>query len=385
MLLLLYAGLIKESNVTATQLNRWRVDGTLVSEINAVYEAMPPKARGERYSWFLSHKRIFEDPSVTFGEILDAEDERDVRLWAIAGPDLAGGSATSMRDFLQKLDMPGHECWAFLKCLMDWSYPGPSSLLWLQFGFCACPTREDEVKLTKAYQDLIARCSFTPFCDAYSNHSLVSLFQAHDISLFSPSSSPSIFYLSLIDVLSVPLEQLKSVWELKRLANMLSNTPTLDWQCSYPLNVQYGFLNCKNKKDARALMELYQNFFSSPTSNPLDLDEACRAGRLADFFFKDLGIKMNRKQKKRYQWWLTNRPFRFAPLAGETIDPRWQRLADSLSPSAPPGSTKLVIQGSVIVEVEGTQENLARQHTHLTREDISMLKQCFDAAKVQGL
>lgn len=49
MLHLLYKGLI-EAGVSAMRLHSWRVDGTLIAKIKAVYEAMPLEARGERYS-----------------------------------------------------------------------------------------------------------------------------------------------------------------------------------------------------------------------------------------------------------------------------------------------------------------------------------------------
>ena len=370
MLLLLYEGLIKENNITAKLLHRWRVDGTLVSEIRAVYEAMPPEARGERYSWFLSHKDILEKPTpVTLDDIAQVECDMDTRMWAAVGPRLKCGSPTTMHEYLEALDASGHECWEMGKSLMNLQYHGCSSPLWVHFGFCACPTKEDEVKLLWAYQSLSMRCPFSRFCDAYSKHSLVALFHAYEITLFTSPDTPSIFYRGLLDVLSVPLEQIKSVWWLKQLANLFPKDADIDLRSFYPLNVQYGFLNCKDKKEAHILMDLYRNFFSSATSNPFDLEKARRLGRLAEFFFEDLGIKMGKKRQKRHTHWLTNHPISVTPLPGDVIDPRWMRLHDSLSADQTI-AVGVAVEAPTSPDVEDRRRGLTRWQIYFTRDKI---------------
>ena len=356
MLLSLYEGLIKENNVTANRLHQWRVDGTLISEIEAIYEAMPLEARGERYSWFLSNKDVLENPNwVMPADLVQAERDMDTRMWVIVRQNLTGHSTTTMRAFLRTLDEPGRDCWELGRLLFDSLCPGYASMLWMQFGFCVCPTREDELKLFVAFRSLLAQCPFLLFCHAYSKDSLIALFRLYNIAVFpSPATSP-IFYYGLIDVLSVPLERRQSVWWLKRLANLYPKDSDIDLRSLYPFNVSYGFLNCRDKKEAQTLMDLYRNFFSSAGSNPLELEKARRAGRLAEFFFKDLGIKMGKKRRKQYTRWLTNHPISITPLPGEAVDPRWMRLYDSLLPSQTVAA-EVVVEAPAVFHVKDNQK-----------------------------
>ncbi|KAI0785408.1 hypothetical protein BC629DRAFT_1593881 [Irpex lacteus] len=161
MLHLLYKGLIEEAGVSAMQLHRWRVDGALVSNVKAFYEAMPLEARGERYSWFLAHRSVLTDPYVTEYEDTKWEDNMNRRVWTLVGGDPKTSPAT-IRTFLGKLDEITLNCWALFRWLMSSTYPGPVTPLWLDFGFCACPTKGDEMLLAAAYKDLISVCPSLP-------------------------------------------------------------------------------------------------------------------------------------------------------------------------------------------------------------------------------
>lgn len=327
----LYRGLIVESGITATRLHRWRTDGTLVWNIKAIYEVMPPEARGERYSWFLAHQYVFTNPFVTPAEDAKQQDSMDKRLWSLIGGDPLACLET-IREFIGKFDENTRSCWELFRGLMDCTYPGPMSPSWLEFGFCACLTKRDEMRLFTAYKDLATICPFYVFRDAFVAGSLVSLFQQHKVPLSSSTAASSTLDCCLIDTLSLKPHQRRSVWWLKRLISIVPDNSEVDWRCPYPLDVEWGFVQCKNKKDTKGLMSLYKAFFSSPTSNPLELDMARRAGRLSQFLFDDIGIKVSRERQRRYKRWFSDLVVSPPSISKKAQDATWERLVDSFSP-----------------------------------------------------
>ncbi|KAJ7651217.1 hypothetical protein FB45DRAFT_997856 [Roridomyces roridus] len=64
MLFGLYIGILKYHNVKPSTLHEWRISGTMVENIKALYEPTPVQARGLYYPWFLKHLDVFE-PSPT--------------------------------------------------------------------------------------------------------------------------------------------------------------------------------------------------------------------------------------------------------------------------------------------------------------------------------
>ncbi|KAJ7260486.1 hypothetical protein B0H12DRAFT_1107563 [Mycena haematopus] len=56
----LYQGILKYHDVKPSTLHEWRLSGTMVENIKALYEPMPTSNRGGYYPWFLQHLDIFE-------------------------------------------------------------------------------------------------------------------------------------------------------------------------------------------------------------------------------------------------------------------------------------------------------------------------------------
>ncbi|KAJ7836242.1 hypothetical protein B0H14DRAFT_2449888, partial [Mycena olivaceomarginata] len=56
----LYIGILKYHDVKPSTLHEWRLSGTMVENIKALYEPIPVGARGGYYPWFLKHLDIFE-------------------------------------------------------------------------------------------------------------------------------------------------------------------------------------------------------------------------------------------------------------------------------------------------------------------------------------
>ncbi|KAI0086735.1 hypothetical protein BDY19DRAFT_995488 [Irpex rosettiformis] len=65
MLLDLYTDLIEYFGIKPSQLHKWRIQGRLIAEIKAVYEAFPAEKYNRNYQWFLEHQDILENPTVT--------------------------------------------------------------------------------------------------------------------------------------------------------------------------------------------------------------------------------------------------------------------------------------------------------------------------------
>ncbi|KAF8130951.1 hypothetical protein K438DRAFT_1885890 [Mycena galopus ATCC 62051] len=59
-LLGLYIGILKFHEVNPSTLHAWRLSGTMVENIKALYEPLPVANRGGYYPWFLKHLDIFE-------------------------------------------------------------------------------------------------------------------------------------------------------------------------------------------------------------------------------------------------------------------------------------------------------------------------------------
>ncbi|KAJ6457953.1 hypothetical protein C8R45DRAFT_561386 [Mycena sanguinolenta] len=59
----LYIGVLKFHDVKPSTLHEWRLSGTMVENIKALYEPLPAANRGGYYPWFLQHLDIFEPHS----------------------------------------------------------------------------------------------------------------------------------------------------------------------------------------------------------------------------------------------------------------------------------------------------------------------------------
>ncbi|KAJ7191557.1 hypothetical protein GGX14DRAFT_481300 [Mycena pura] len=59
-LLGLYIGVVKILDVDPSRLHEWRLSGKLAENIKALYETVPPVARGGYHAWFLKNLNIFE-------------------------------------------------------------------------------------------------------------------------------------------------------------------------------------------------------------------------------------------------------------------------------------------------------------------------------------
>ena len=278
----LYVGLIQYCDVKPMQLHKWRLQGRLIPEIKAVYEAIPAHARGGYYPWFLEHQSVLEEPETEPEESKALIEDLERRAWTALGkPPTAPRSA--ILEYLGELPMDHRVCFFFYGGLLLSTYPSPPTDQYIQFGFCVCPTQYEEMNLTRAYIALLKACTFDDFCDAYSSGTLLDLFANNGVAIPSEQA----YLLADVFAGSRPDESMKSVWNLKQwVASGCEGSPHIS------VAVDYGFFNCSDQEDRRQLITLYKTFFESPHSDPIKLHEACAAGRLLHFFTEEVKMTL---------------------------------------------------------------------------------------------
>lgn len=288
----LYVGLIKYRDVKPQQLHKWRLQGRLIPEIKAIYEAIPTYARGEYYAWFLEHQSILEEPELSKNDAEYVVEGMQRRAWVALGnsPD---ASPSTILTFVENLPLERQICLNLYGHLLSNSHPGPDKIDYLRFGFCICPSEYEETGLCILYLGLIETCTFDEFCKAYSSGTLFRLLQTKNI----PMLSDAILVDLLKYVLGGSPTTYKSVWLLKQFIaadeqGVLDPSSTVD----------YGFSNCTNsEKHGRPLFNLYKTFFEMQHADPLKLHATCVEGRLVKFFTEDISMKLpgSRKLFKR--------------------------------------------------------------------------------------
>ncbi|EGN96862.1 hypothetical protein SERLA73DRAFT_185073 [Serpula lacrymans var. lacrymans S7.3] len=168
--------------------------------------------------------------------------------------------------------MPKHKvkCLMFYKTLLGYWYPRVDQDFYIEFGFCAYD-EPGQSWLGFRYMDLINACTFDEFCDAYKSSSILSrLDLAIGCNMFCSNNCPD-----LSDVLHGSPDMFKSVWYLIQMLNaeVPKEVPAV--------MVDYGFVNCRDEGERKALMDVYRKVLRM--SKPLKLHEAAVQGKLFDY------------------------------------------------------------------------------------------------------
>ncbi|KAF2806940.1 uncharacterized protein BDZ99DRAFT_573630 [Mytilinidion resinicola] len=245
-LLGLYQGLYLLGEVTAEDLHKWRTEGTLIANIKAFYYRIPEASRGGYFPWFLKHTHILESP--------------------ISGKEAAESMITTFFDqactYLDPEDQgkkpqelkPDAKaaCYIMLAEVLHMGHPNPIEENYYLHGILA-GVRE--------------------------SGSLIKLMDSHGL------KGPSFRHLE--SFLSVPPSgPHKSVWGLKQF--LAISQPT-EYPPDASIRFDYGFKNCRNFEETCTLMEIYKQLLQQ--ADPLDLHEACLAGKLFEFAEKFHKIK----------------------------------------------------------------------------------------------
>jgi len=265
----------------------------LINEIKKAFEEVPVNARGGYYAWFLKNQWVL-DPARS--KPTDLVHDMMLRGWQYAG---GSSSATSgeIKAGVAKWPEEKQICFSFcMNLLSDW-YPRPTQAAWLLFGFCVCQHEHAEASLSRIYRQLLTKCSFDEIFAAYKSSTLIALFDAKGLK----SQRQSIPYLE--DVLSGSPNGNISVWDLKQY---IVAEDAEDVELIRSVSVDYGFINCKNEEENQELKEVYKQFFSQYRADPMELHEACIAGRLFEYVGGFVELNKKNKNKKKFRRLMKN-------------------------------------------------------------------------------
>ncbi|KAG5332118.1 hypothetical protein J132_10410 [Termitomyces sp. J132] len=300
MLLGLYKGLFYDLNIKPKDVHRWLVKGTLVKEIITAFESISKGSRGGYYPWFLEHQYIL-DPSLPLP--VPAEkyvQETHVRVWRFTG----GSHKDSLEDIEHKISRMSANtriCFRLyvilLHDLVIPSHPHPVQKEWVAFGFCTSRNKFHEARLGTLYRQLIHRCTFREFVEAYDSRQLIKLIDRKGLEDARKHYERILSEGILEEVLSGSQSMMKSVWYLKQFIEVEGN----DFQPRPSIFVDYGFMNCKSQTEFQDLKALYKQVLDMPESSPLDLHQACIQGKLFEYIEKFVSLKKKtiRKQLRR--------------------------------------------------------------------------------------
>lgn len=288
----LYKGLWYSDDITAEEIHKWQVEGSLVANIKKYFYGMPEECRGGYFPWFLNNTYILDQPMTTkeaqekqissfFDKAQSYLDEKD---WQKDPKDLEPEA--------KRL------AFIFLAASLHGASPNPIEPNWNNFGFCTCDCEEDERGLGVLYQRLLhgyklyfsdlpdkyrlehlsrlETASFTEFWQAFESGSLIQLMDAKGL------KNDRLRFPYLETYLSAPPSKTQpSVWLLKQF--LAVNSPA-DFPPCRPVNFDYGFWNCQTFEEICIVMEIYKRLLAK--ANPLDLHKACLAGQLFEFAAK---------------------------------------------------------------------------------------------------
>lgn len=133
------------------------------------------------------------------------------------------------------------------------------------------------------------------FCQAYTVHFLVALFNAKGL-------RPHLEALSIphLDrVLSCSDLGTEPVWQLRQLVAVNDVSPA-----SSIIVADYGFMNCRTQEQRTDLKTLYKQTFVKADADPVKLHEACNEGKI--FEYLNSLLRFNKEQKQFFRPLLTN-------------------------------------------------------------------------------
>ena len=270
----LYRGLFVVMEVDPGELARWRAEGRLVENINAKFADVPRDCRGGYYAWFLENQYILDHTLSSSADAQNAAANKRIRAaWTFTGHSKKD-SAGKIRAIVTKYAPLKSACFSlYFTLLSDWRY-GPSMEGWLTFGFVATTSTASETALHRAYRELIGKCSFATFCQAYERRTIPALFQRHGISI----PDARYFY----DIMAPA--GIRSSWFLKQYVEQKAGyVPGTNPAIPILVFYDYGYINCKKSEEYAMLDKLYAALFRQPDVDPIALFEACLKDRLLQY------------------------------------------------------------------------------------------------------
>ncbi|KAL3423505.1 hypothetical protein PVAG01_05252 [Phlyctema vagabunda] len=300
-LLGLYKGIWYSDEITAEDLHRWRVEGSLLAHIKEYFYSIPERYRGGYFPWFLNHTDCLDEP-------LTSQSANDKLVATFFDKAKSYLDVEDRNKELHQLEPEAKMLsYGMLACCTHAAHPNPIEQNWYNFGFCTCKDESSERSLGGLYQQLLLgdslfedtlgrllpshlkvknTATFTEFWRAFESGSLISLMDSKGL------KSPRHAFPHLEGFLSVSRRGLQpTVWRLKQY---LAIDDPAEHEPPRPVWADYGFMNCRDFEETCILMEIYKRLLIK--ADPLDLHAACLKGNLFDFA---QGFhKMNEKHRR---------------------------------------------------------------------------------------
>jgi hypothetical protein len=313
-LLGLYKGLllcIKDPEISPVKLSEWQRKGLLARRIIEKFSAIPPNSRGAYFPWFLQHRHILDDPTIS--RRIDSRANPLLRALDAARPYL---ELEDRGKDLCELEPPEKQyCFIFYALALDSASPNPNWLqldLWYDFGFVLCTDEYHERTLGALYSRLVggnklfrdydeslgvvcnrvanpSTCSFDEFWRAWQTGRTAELFDKYGMGDALDGKTGSWFedklgVSQLREFMSYPVGKHRlrpSVWRLKHLLALQDNAPLGGYPDIEAAAQEYGFTP---QLDARTKMEL-QRFYGQllKMGDPLVVHRAKERGELLEY------------------------------------------------------------------------------------------------------
>ncbi|THV46494.1 hypothetical protein BGAL_0381g00010 [Botrytis galanthina] len=287
-LLGLYKGLWL-GDVLVEDIHRWQVEGTLIANIKKYFYQINEANRGGYFPWFLGNLHILEKP-------LTQEDSIQNILATFYDQAKAYLDKEDQHKQPSQLEPEAKiQCYEILATVLHAAHSNPVQKNWYSFGFCTCTDEREESTLGLLYRRLLLgnkllddlrgsnqhvfygpapqTATFTEFWHAYESGKLIELIDSKGLQKMRLEFKFLQWFLSLS-----PSRPQASVWSLKQFV-------AIDNPAEVPpnetLQVDYGFMNCQTFEETCILLEIYKRLLRE--ADPLELHEACLAGKLFEF------------------------------------------------------------------------------------------------------
>ncbi|KAH6891622.1 hypothetical protein BKA70DRAFT_1119912, partial [Coprinopsis sp. MPI-PUGE-AT-0042] len=178
--------------------------------------------------------------------------------------------------------------------------PSPNLTMRLHFGFCA-GGRHSEMAIVELYKKLLQLVTFDEFHQAYGNARLVEPLERKGLTQNGAYRLVEGKFKDVVD--GSKKGKLKSAWRLKEFVenNPGPLEPKQRSEIRNSINVDYGWMNCKDIQQSNKLLRIYRQYFESPAANCLDLHSACVSGTLAAYLQRCTGVNLQKEDEALFK------------------------------------------------------------------------------------
>ncbi|KZS98765.1 hypothetical protein SISNIDRAFT_447557 [Sistotremastrum niveocremeum HHB9708] len=245
------------------------------------------------WSWLREHASVFDrrgQMESLDGSAVVIQDVYQLLVWKHIG----GSPFDTVADIVRaqkSWPLDKRACFEFVSVVI--SCGGPNVYLaesWQRFGYCVSKDEEDPLP-RRLYHELIERCTFDEFYDAYRSCSLIALMDAKGLRSIR-KELPREFKI----ILSQSAHHVATVWGLKAL--VLSDYYVEPIPC---VSISYGFSNCQGSEESKRLRQFYARLFQEYDVEPLKLERASNNDRIYEYIIKLPKVIFSNTEKRFFK------------------------------------------------------------------------------------